>query len=292
MNNDNLSLSLEWLREAAHTDPTYKKLLDRITHQTFAKSAAEEDSDIRQYFNVRDCLSVCNDIILYTFEDCTPRIVIPRCLQSSVKKNLHAAHQGLSTIMLCARKTVYWPGMEKSLQAITDACPQCREHAKSHTKEPLIPALIPDYRMQYVASDLFEYEGYKYLVYACRLTGWVELGFFPTTTKSTDVINIVGDFFHRWGVPEEIAIDGASNLSSTEFRTFLDDWSVRHRLSSAYYPQSNGRADTAVKSMKRLIRGNTSHRGSLDIAQGLLQYRNTPLQNAAGKSPAQLALGR
>ena len=197
--------------------------------------------------------------------------------------------------MLRARKTVYWPGMEKSLQAITDACPQCREHAKSHTKEPLIPVLIPDYPMQYVASDLFEYEGYKYLVYACRLTGWVELGFFPTTTKSTDVINIVRDFFHRWGVSEEIAIDGASNLSSPEFRTFLDDWSARYRLSSAYYPQSNGRAEAAVKSMKRLIRGNTGHRGSLDtnaIAQGLLQYRNTPLQNAAGKSPAQLALGR
>ena len=109
------------------------------------------------------------------------------------------------------------------------------------------------------------------------------------------MINIVRDFFHRWGVPEEIAIDDASNLSSTEFRTFLDDWSVRYRLSSAYYPQSNGRAEAAVKSMKRLKRGNTGHRGSLytnDIAQGLLQYRNTPLQNAAGKSPAQLALGR
>ena len=49
--------------------------------------------------------------------------------------------------MLRARKTVYWPGMEKSLQAITDTCPQCREHAKSHTKEPMIPALIPDYPM-------------------------------------------------------------------------------------------------------------------------------------------------
>ena len=47
--------------------------------------------------------------------------------------------------------------------------------------------------------------------------------------------------------------------------------------------------------MKRLIRGHTGARGSLDtdaITLALLQYRNTPLQNAGGKSPAQLALGR
>ena len=61
------------------------------------------------------------------------------------------------------------------------------------------------------------------------------------------------------------------------------------------FPQSNGRAETAVKSMKRLVRGHTGARGSLDTAAmtlALLQYRNTPMQNAGGKSPAQLALGR
>ena len=134
-----------------------------------------------------------------------------------------------------------------------------------------------------------------YLIYACRLTGWVELGHFPTSTKSTEIINAIREFFHRWGVPQEISVDGASNLTSLEFQNFLHQWSIHHRLSSAYYPQSNGRADAAVKSMKRLIRGHTGSRGSLDtdaIAQGLLQYRNTPLRNAAGKSPAQLALGR
>ena len=94
-------------------------------------------------------------------------------------------------------------------------------------------------------------------------------------------------------MPEEIALDGASNLNSGEFKDFLQCWSVRHRLSSAYFPQSNGRAEAAVKSMKRLIRGHTGPRGSIsndDIALSQLQYRNTPLDG--GKSPAQLALGR
>ena len=73
INKATLSLSLEQLKEDAHSNPTYKKLLDKIIHHTFARSAAEEDSDIRQYFNVRYRLSICNDIILYTFEDRAPR---------------------------------------------------------------------------------------------------------------------------------------------------------------------------------------------------------------------------
>ena len=66
------------------------------------------------------------------------------------------------------------------------------------------------------------------------------------------------------------------------------------RPSSAYYPQSNGKAEAAVKTLKRLLQGNTGSRGSINtdsIAKALLQHRNTPLRDV-GKSPAQLALSR
>ena len=66
------------------------------------------------------------------------------------------------------------------------------------------------------------------------------------------------------------------------------------RKSSAYYPQSNGRAEAGVKSLKRVLRGNTGRNGSINtdnVAKALLQYRNTPLREI-NKSPAELALGR
>ena len=66
------------------------------------------------------------------------------------------------------------------------------------------------------------------------------------------------------------------------------------RTSSAYYPQSNGRAEAAVKSAKRLLKMNTGPGGSLDtdkVTAALLQYLNTPLRGI-DKSPAQLAAGR
>lgn len=74
---------------------------------------------------------------------------------------------------------------------------------------------------------------------------------------------------------------------------FLKKWGVIARLSSAQYPQSNGRAEAAVKTAKRIIRANTGSGGSLDTDKtslAVLQYLNTPLRSV--KSPAQLATGR
>ena len=98
----------------------------------------------------------------------------------------------------------------------------------------------------------------------------------------------------RSGVPEELPQDGGPNVSSKEMTSWLNTWGVRLRLSSAYYPQSNGRAEAGVKSLKRLLLGNIDHRGTLNtdqVAHALFTYRNTPLRGI-NKSPAQLALGR
>ena len=65
-------------------------------------------------------------------------------------------------------------------------------------------------------------------------------------------------------------------------------------MSSAEYPQSNGRAELGVKAGKRIIHNNVSPDGTLNndgAAQALMQYRNTPLPHLS-MSPAQLLLHR
>lgn len=71
-------------------------------------------------------------------------------------------------------------------------------------------------------------------------------------------------------------------------------WGITIRDSSAHYPQSNGRAEAAVKAAKRMLRGNVGTDGQLNtrkVTQALLQYLNTPLRDR-DMSPAQLAAGR
>ena len=79
-----------------------------------------------------------------------------------------------------------------------------------------------------------------------------------------------------------------------EGRRFLQQWGVAHRISAAYNPKSNGRAEVAVKAAKRLLLENTGPFGSLNtdhFLRGMLQLRNTPDPDCH-ISPAQIVFGR
>ena len=105
-------------------------------------------------------------------------------------------------------------------------------------------------------------------------------------------MSICRQLFQTYGTPEEISTDGGQPFTSTAFQEFLQTWGIKHRRSSVAYPQSNGRAELAVKTAKRIVNGNTDAQGSLDndkAARAILQYRNTPIQGI-GLSPAQLLL--
>ncbi len=86
------------------------------------------------------------------------------------------------------------------------------------------------------------------------------------------------DYFGRFGVPEELATDGAKVFTSYEMREFLDRYKVRHRVSSAMNPHSNQRDELGLKAMKRLCRENTGPGGTLNtdrLCRAMMNYRNT-----------------
>ena len=115
--------------------------------------------------------------------------------------------------------------------------------------------------------------------------------------KSTAFINVKKSFitwFRTFGVPEEISADGGPPFNSLEYKSMLKNWGIRSRQSSAYYPQSNGRAEVAVKTMKRALRGCANPRtGDIETdaaARAIMTHRNTPHQHI-GVSPAEMLFG-
>ena len=69
--------------------------------------------------------------------------------------------------------------------------------------------------------------------------------------------------FVTFGVAEEISTDGGMEFVSAEASDFYSRWGTTHRLSSAYFPQSNGRAEVAVKMTKRVLEDNVGANGML-----------------------------
>ena len=289
-----LSVTLEMLKENSRADTQYQILKEKIKNGPFSECFTLEEHHIKEFFNVRDRLTIVDDLIRYAFEGNELRLVIPKALRHQMILNLHAANQGETSMLSRARQVMYWPGMDRDINIHCQSCSDCPENAPSKTREPLIPTAAPEYPFQKVVADLFEINGHNYLAYVDRLTGFAELAYYSSSPASSDIIATMRDFFHRWGVSEEISLDGGPSLDSSEMKGWLKSWGTSIRTSAAYYAQSNRRAEAGVKSLKRLLRGNTGRKGSIKtdaVARALLQHRNTPLRGV-NKSPAELALGR
>ncbi|XP_063888612.1 uncharacterized protein K02A2.6-like [Scylla paramamosain] len=282
------------VRKSAADDPVYQLLLAKVLAADWHPHKAQEVACLRPFYGVRDRLAVSQDLVTYTFDQGCVRLVIPEPLRPQVAANLHAGHQGLDSMLRRARQCVYWPGLEGDLQHYRASCTSCETHAPSQPSETLVITPPPEYPFQSTVADMFQHEGHTYMVYADRLTGWLELAHFPHGATSNKIKSQMRQYFTRWGAPEQLSTDGGPNLASEEMSEFLKNWGVIARLSSAQYPQSNGRAEAAVKTAKRIIRANTGSGGSLDTDKtslAVLQYLNTPLRSV-NKSPAQLATGR
>lgn len=97
--------------------------------------------------------------------------------------------------------------------------------------------------------------------------------------SATGLLEQLRSVFKVFGVPVELASDGGPQFKASSTEKFLSKWGVKHRISSAYFPQSNGRAEVAVKTAKRLLHDNIGRSGSLNndnFLRAMLQLRNTP----------------
>ena len=162
---------------------------------------------------------------------------------------------------------------------------------------PPIEPLIPTSPFEAIAADYFDYMGSHYFVAADRLSGWVEIQYVRVGTNEAGAQGLctaLRRLMVSFGVPVEISSDGGPEFIADETSAFFKRWGIRHRRSSVSFPSSNGRAELAVKTAKRLIMDNVSPDGKLDndrMVRALLTHRNTP--DAGCKlSPAQILLGR
>ena len=273
------------------SDPTMRLLLDNI-QEGFPDDRRAANDDIAAFWTYRDSLNVTDGVILYR-----DRVVVPPSLRDKVLRILHSAHQGVSSMESRARSIVFWPGMTNDIRAVREHCSACNRSAPSQAATPAIPSPVPSTPFESIFADFFDFGGCHYLVAGERLSGWVEIFKAPHGTAQAGAQGLIAALralFATFGVPEEISSDGGPEFSSAATADFLTRWEVRHRMSSAYFPQSNGRAEVAVKKAKRMLMDNVGPTGSLNndgLLRALLQARNTPDPDC-NISPAQVVFGR
>ncbi len=272
------------VRKETARDPTLSQLL-RAVKESFVGTYP----GLQEYMKYKDSAYVVDGVIM--MDD---RILIPPSLRPAVLRTLHAAHQGVSGMGSRARAIMFWPGMARDLGSVRDGCYECNRNSPSQAALPSTPAVPQTTPFQHVYADYFEYGGKHYLVIGDRLSGWSEVYESPLGSGARGLVRCLRRFFGTYGVPEEVSSDGGPEFRSDTCQQFFKTWCVRHRVSSAYWPQSNGRAEVAVKSTKRLLRSNVGPCGSINndrFLRAIMQLRNTP-EPFSKVSPSQILFGK
>ena len=257
-------------------DSSCSKVIEYIQHG-WPSYLSSLDTNIKPYWNAQSDLTLINDILMYK-----DRLVIPLTLRADILSRLHCGHQGVTKCRERARQSVWWPGLSSEIADMVKSCKTCITFQDKQS-EPLRPSMFPDRPWQRIASDLFHWQNKEYILVIDYYSRYIELMKLDQT-DSEAVINALKSIFARHGIPESVMSDNGPQYASQQFKNFAEEYNFTSITSSPRYPQANGEAERAVRTIKSLLNK------SPDPYRALLAYRNTPIQN--GYSPAELLMAR
>jgi hypothetical protein len=177
----------------------------------FPDTLGETPDTIHLYHQHRMDLSVADRVILYQ-----ERIVIPSALWQPILDTLHAAHQGVMSMMARARMSVFWPGITGQIQTLRENCHTYHRMAPSNPKPPPTPSPDPTYPFEMVCADYFKYGGHNYLVGVNRYSGWPDV--IQLKRGATPLVAYLRKMFITFGIPTELSSDGGQSLPQRKLR--------------------------------------------------------------------------
>ncbi|XP_022780597.1 uncharacterized protein K02A2.6-like [Stylophora pistillata] len=217
-----------------------------------------------------------------------PRLVVPTCMRKELMSVAHSTHIGTEGCLRRVRECLFWPRIASDVKDYVSKCDVCLAYRTSQTKEPLLQHEVIYRPRAKVAADLCESNGRTLLVVSDYFSNFIEVSrLYAITTLA--VVRELKAIFARFGIPEIILTDNGPQFSSKEFKAFAESWYFNHITTSPRYPRSNGKAENAVKTVKRLFK--KCKQSGVPEFQALLDWRNTPTEGMA-TIPAQRLMVR
>lgn len=269
--------TLESIRTATLKDPLCCALLTHILKgwPTATQAVAPE---LQPFWMYKEELTTDANLIFKA-----NRVLIPDALKLEFLQKIHSMHSGIEGSLRKARETVFWPGLTRDVQTYVSNCDTCNTLRWKQPKETLTAHQIPSLPWSKLGMDLFALNGTHYLISVDYYSDYWELDELSDTTAST-VIECCKCQFSRHGIPNIVITDNGPPFSSMDFQTFSTVWDFKHLTSSPYHSQSNGKAESAVKIAKTLLR-KAAHAGD-DRWKAVPAWRNTPTEGL-NSSPVQ-----
>ena len=214
----------------------------------------------------------------------------------------HLGWPGLASIV---RTRAWFPSIEQSIKRLISNCPNClaskgsasdqHRGAATRTLEKKDIGLFDQWSLDLIGPLPWSFNGNRWLITAIeRSTGWPEAAAYVDATTETVVEFIHNRVFSQYGIPSEILTDNGLNLVSFAMENYLSHTGTKHRRTTPYHPQTNGKIErfngTMGKMLTRYLYGRSVRLWDEYVTQALFAVR-IHTHATSGYSPFYLMYG-
>ena len=298
------------IKEKQASDALCKSIINYLNNGTFEKT----DNGTPSWVKEIEFYNIINGI-LYRCAPSTKekrrheetiQLVLPLSLRKKVLIQMHddptSGHLAFMRTYLKVSKNYYWPNMRQDIKSYCDCCATCVANSRSSKKAPLHPLEQATAPFQVIGIDFLgpitprSPSGNAYvMVITCYFSKWAEAIALPNQTALTTVEALHKSIIQRHGPPKVIITDRGTNFTSDLFETYCKKFSIKHRLTTAYHPASNGeteRFNRTLISMLRKLLEDGQHINWEDLLGDVCFAYRSSVHSSTLESPYFLVHGR
>ncbi len=124
-----------------------------------------------------------------------------------------------------------------------------------------------------------------------RSTRWAEAIPLPSTTTDSCATALVRGWVSRFGVPAQITSDREPQFASAVWAAFCKQMGIKHMMTTAYHPQSNGMVERFHRQLKEALRARNCGADWADHLPWVLLGIRAARKDDTGVSLAELVYG-